>query len=220
MKRLKSFLHRKPSLAKMLCCTGLFLLATVATAVVMKYCSHTSPKSPADPAFPSEVYGVPVYTELMSTDIAARTGIKREIRCIVIHETDNENVGSDAKSHSAYLNRGISGETSWHYTVDDHEIYHHIPDDEVAWHAGDSNNPDGGNAHGIGIELCVNADGDYEQTLQNGAKLTAYLLKTYGLDITAVTQHADYMEKNCPARLRDSGRWDEFLQMVERYLKQ
>lgn len=207
-----------PAFVRMVAVSLAMVVGAVILAITIKYLTREPAKEPIDPAFPDEVYGVPVHTELMSTDIAARTGIKREIRYIVIHETDNVNEGSDAKSHSAYLNRGVSGETSWHYTVDDHEIYHHVPDDEVAWHAGDSKNPEGGNAHGIGIELCVNADGDYEQTLKNGAKLTAYLMQTYDLDITAVTQHADYMEKNCPARLRDSGRWDEFLQMVESYL--
>lgn len=170
-----------------------------------------------EPVFPKSVYGTPVHTVLMPETIEARTGIKRKIKYIVIHETGNTAAGADAKSHSDYLTDGKSGETSWHYTVDDAEIYHHIPDDEIAWHAGDTKNPKGGNALGVGIEFCVNSDGDFEKTLDNGARLTAYLLKAYGLGITAVTQHGDYMEKNCPETLRDSGRWTEFLQMVKNY---
>ena len=170
------------------------IVAAVILAVVIKNLTGDKRSGgSSEGIFPTEVFGVPVHTSLMSADIEARTAIKREIKYIVIHETDNTNEGANAERHSDYLNRGISGETSWHYTVDDTEIYHHVPDDEIAWHAGDTKNPDGGNAHGIGIELCVNCDGDFEKTFENGAKLTAYLLCAYRLDITAVTQHADYI---------------------------
>lgn len=209
-----------PGLARLLALFAAVFLAAIALAVGIKIVQHRQEeesKEPISSAYPEQVYGVPVKTELMSPDILSRTGVKREIKYIVIHETDNVNEGANAERHSAYLTAGKSGETSWHYTVDDSEIYHHLPDDEIGWHAGDSDDPGGGNACGIGIELCVNADGDFEKTFENGAKLTAYLMKTYKLDITAVTQHADYMEKNCPSTIRDSGRWDEFLTLVEKY---
>ena len=35
-------------------------------------------------------------------------------------------------------------------------IYHHLPDDETAYHAGDGMEKNGGNMNGIGIEMCVN----------------------------------------------------------------
>ena len=165
--------------------------------------------------FPEDVFGVPVITELMSPTIPARTGIKREIRYIVVHETDNTARGADAKSHSIFLTGGNAGETSWHYTVDDHEIYHHMPDDELAWHVGDTVVPHGGNRHGVGIELCVNSDGDFEKTLVNGAKLVAYLLHSYDLDMSAVTMHGDFIDKNCPSNLRGDDRWPEFLRLVK-----
>ena len=114
---------------------------------------------------------------------------------MVIHETGNTAEGSDAAGHSAYLLSGKSGDTSWHYTVDDHQIYHHIPDDEIAWHAGDRRTRDGGNLCGIGVELCVNEDGDFEKTFNNAARLTAYLLDTYGLQLGDVKQHADFMDQ-------------------------
>ena len=51
---------------------------------------------------------------------------------------------------------------SWHYTVDDHAIVQHLPDYETAYHAGDGK--DGpGNTTSIGIEICVNAGGDFAQ---------------------------------------------------------
>lgn len=115
--------------------------------------------------------------------------------------------GPNAQRHSAFLLSGGEGETSWHYTVDDHEIYHHIPDNEVAWHAGDKEKEDGGNLCGIGVELCVNEDGNFESTFENGARLTARLLQIHHLELSAVKQHGDFIEKNCPQTIRDNGRW-------------
>ena len=73
---------------------------------------------------------------------------------------------------------------SWHYTVDDHEIYHHLPDDEPGYHAGDLMEADGGNMNGVGIEMCVNEDGNYEQTLVNAERLCARL-REQGLELLA-----------------------------------
>ncbi|HIT52378.1 MAG TPA: N-acetylmuramoyl-L-alanine amidase [Candidatus Fimivicinus intestinavium] len=166
----------------------------------------------------TEIYGVPVHTVLISDTLPGRPGIKREVKFIVIHETGNPSQGADAKAHSDYLLSGGEGTTSWHYTVDDHEIYHHIPDSEVSWNAGDQRREPGGNMNGISIELCVNSDGDFEKTFENGARLTAYLLKAYDLELDAVKQHHDFNGKNCPQTIRESGRWEEFLERVERWL--
>lgn len=170
--------------------------------------------------FPDEVLGVPVHTVLIDEDTEGRPGIKRQIRYIVIHETANPSVTATAAAHSNFLTSGNSGVTSWHYTVDDTEIYHHVPDDEVAWHAGDAGNLWGGNMKGIGIELCVNEGGDFSATCTNAAKLTAWLLYTYDLDIDAVVQHHDCSGKNCPQILRESGNYDAFIAEVELYLDQ
>ena len=67
------------------------------------------------------------------------------------------------------------------------------------------------------MEICVNDDGDYAQAVDNAAKLTAYLLDYYGLGIENIKQHHDFMEKNCPQIMRDTGGWETFLQKVEGY---
>lgn len=41
-------------------------------------------------SFPTDVFGIPVHTELIESNTKARPGTKRRIRYIVIHETDNE----------------------------------------------------------------------------------------------------------------------------------
>lgn len=173
-----------------------------------------------DSAFPDEVLGVPVYTSLVAEGTPGRPGTKRPIRYVVIHETANHSEGADAAAHAAFLTSGTSGTTFWHYTVDDHEIYHHIPDDEIAWHAGDSADPNGGNAKGIGVELCVNDGSDFAKTRENGAKLVAYLLFTYHLEMDAVIQHHDCSGKNCPEIMRDQGLYESFLSQIEGYLSE
>ena len=140
----------------------------------------------------------------------------RKIKYIVIHETGNRGRNANAASHNNYLHTEADNQQkSWHYTVDDHEIYYHIPDNEIAFHAGDGLSKDGGNLNGIGIEMCVNPENDYELTLQNTAKLAAMLLEAYDLDIRDVKKHEDFSGKNCPEILLKEGRWDEFVEMVK-----
>lgn len=71
-------------------------------------------------------------------------------------------------------------------------------------HAGDKEKEDGGNLCGIGVELCVNEDGNFESTFENGARLTARLLQIHHLELSAVKQHGDFIEKNCPQTIRDT----------------
>lgn len=149
-----------------------------------------------------------------------RPGYVRTKKWIVIHETGNTSNGSNAKGHSNYLkNLAIANTTykSWHYTVDDHEIYHHIPDNEVTWNAGDGSREGGGNFAGISMELCINSDGNFEKTMDNAAWLTAKLLKENNLTISAVKQHHDFSGKNCPQTIREKGLWNNFLTTVKKY---
>ncbi len=159
---------------------------------------------------------IPVIQDFLPEDAAGRPGIKRKIEYIVIHETDNFKEGADAQAHNTFIHEdGQIHEHSWHYTVDEHEIYHHLPDDEAAFHAGDHLVQDGGNLNGIGVEMCVNADGDYEQTLRNTMQLTAALLHAYGLTVEDVRKHQDFSGKICPATLIGENRWQEFLDGVQ-----
>lgn len=149
-----------------------------------------------------------------------RPGEVRTKKFITIHETGNFSKGANAKNHSIYLkNLAIANTTyvSWHYTVDDTCAYHHIPDDEIAWHAGDGRKEGGGNMASIGIEICVNPDGDFNKSMDNAAWLTAKLLKENNLTISAVKQHHDFSGKNCPQTIREKGLWNNFLTTVKKY---
>lgn len=165
----------------------------------------------------TEAHGVPVQTLYIREGDAARPGIKRKIKYIVLHETGNSAKGADAARHAMYLRFNNEDDTSWHYTVDEKEIYHHIPDGEVAWHASDGLDNPGGNRNGIGIELCVNSDGDFERTFDNAARLVAVLLDAYDLKPDDIRQHADFTNKNCPETIRNNGRMEAFVTLVEQY---
>lgn len=173
---------------------------------------NTSNYSP----FPNNVYGVPVHTKLIDINTKARPGTKRNIKYIVIHETDNFEAGVGAANHAKFLKDNNTCSTSWHYTVDSKEIYHHIPDNEIAYHAGDKT----GNQYGIGVELCVNKDGNFEKTFDNAAKLVAYLMKEYNLTIDDVKTHHDFSGKDCPYSIIKNNRMGEFKKKVQKYYNQ
>lgn len=132
---------------------------------------------------------------------------------ITIHETGNAAKGADAAAHADYLD-SVAGEddlVSWHYTVDDHAIVQHLPDYETAYHAGDGK--DGpGNTTSIGVEICVNAGGDFAQAQANAASLVRLLMEEHGILLDNVVQHNHWNGKNCPRSIRaTTGGWEEFL---------
>lgn len=164
--------------------------------------------------------GVEIVHSHVDWNSPRRPGEVREIRYLTIHETDNRGSGADALAHNTWLTSNTTDITSWHYTVDDHSIYHNILDNEIAWNAGDNRTQPGGNINGIGIEMCVNLTNDFEATLHNTAELAAQLLVTYDLSVDAVRLHADFMDKVCPHRLISEGRVEEFYQMIrDAYLR-
>ena len=164
----------------------------------------------------AEAGGIPIIHNYVDVDGTRRPGEIREIRYITIHETDNRSEGADSAAHNTFLVGNDTDVTGWHYTVDAAVIYHNLPDNEIAWNAGDQRERYGGNMNGIGIELCVNIDGDFTQTVKNGAALTAALLDAYGLTPDDVRMHSDFMDKVCPHRLITEGRVEEFLELVRK----
>lgn len=198
----------------------LIVFAAVITGIIMAVYFYISSQPTALREPVSEVGAIPVITDFIPVNTMERPGQERKIEYIVIHETGNAGRNADAASHNNYLHEEADNQQkSWHYTVDAHEIYYHIPDNEIAFHAGDGLSKDGGNRNGIGIEMCINPENDYEQTLKNTAKLTAMLLNAYGLDISSVKKHEDFSGKHCPDLLLSEGRWDEFIDMVRAELK-
>ena len=158
--------------------------------------------------------------QIIPISSTVRPGKKYPKYYICIHETDNTDKGANAKAHADLLMRKAKENdgyyVSYHYAVDDKYVYQMIPWNENAYHAGDGKGP--GNLNSIGIEICVNKDGDFEKALLNTAELVADLYKECGLWRGDMRQHHDFSSygKNCPRRIRNEGRWKEFLDMCDR----
>lgn len=134
---------------------------------------------------------------------------------LTIHNTDNESAGATADAHSRFLLNGSGGaKKSWHYTVDDKDIYQHLRDNEQGWHAGDGSGP--GNATSIGIEVCMNAGLDEHKAWANAAWLIARMAKKYNIPLQRIVPHKHWSGKNCPSRILPH--WSEFMEMIEKEL--
>ncbi len=136
-----------------------------------------------------------------------RPGSRNSCRYITIHDTANKKKGANAAAHAKYI-KTIKELTSWHYTVDDTEIYRHIPDVEKSYHTSDKF----ANENSISIELCVNSDGDFEKTIENTATLIRTLKKKHNIGDENIRRHYDWTGKSCPESLTQGG-WEEFLRM-------
>jgi len=124
---------------------------------------------------------------------------------ITVHNTANTAKGADAASHAAFVKRSSTG-VSWHYTVDENVIYQHLPLNENGWHAGDGRGT--GNMKSIGIEICENADGNFEKAVENAQWLIRQLMTDQGIPLSNVVPHKRWSGKQCPRRLLN--RWDSF----------
>lgn len=157
--------------------------------------------------------GITIQQDIIPAGRRNRPGGRNPDVYITIHETGNTDAGADAEAHGKYLasSAGEASLTSWHYTVDDHAIVQHLPDNETAYHAGDgAGGP--GNAQSIGVEICVNADGDFGAAKANAASLVRLLMAEHGIPLGNIKQHHDWNGKNCPATIRATpGAWEDFL---------
>ncbi|OIK22129.1 N-acetylmuramoyl-L-alanine amidase [Bacillus amyloliquefaciens] len=134
-----------------------------------------------------------------------RPGYAMNPAYITVHNTANTARGASAAMHARY-EKNPETPTSWHFTVDDKEIYQHLPLNENGWHAGDGHGT--GNRKSIGIEICENSDGDFEKAVANAQWLIKKLMKDQGISLANVVPHQHWSGKYCPRKLLD--RWDSF----------
>jgi N-acetylmuramoyl-L-alanine amidase len=145
----------------------------------------------------------------------------KEVLNITIHDTANTKKGADAQAHYGYFNNP-ENDASAHYVVDDTEIIQLVRHEDRAWHiGGDKNNKNNiFNSNSIGIEICVNVDGDYELAVQNAIDLTVALLQMY--PSAKLVRHYDAWGKICPKSMSDNNwqKWYEFVSDVEEELEE
>lgn len=146
-----------------------------------------------------------------------RTPRKGEIKYIVVHDTGNTARGADAMAHFNYFNSGDRGASADFFAddggclqVNDYRKYY-------TWHCGDGGGTRGiTNANSVGIEICVNSDGNYNLTFYNAVDTVKHLMKELGISAENVVRHFDASGKNCPASMSANNwaYWQNFKNMI------
>lgn len=130
---------------------------------------------------------------------------------IIVHDTGNRSIGANAEMHYQYFNGG-NRNASAHLFVDDKQILQLIEFKDKSWNCGDGGNMYGiNNGNTISIEMCINADGNYDIMVDNTIELVAYLMKQFNLGIDKVVRHYDASRKNCPQTMNNAGDWSKWL---------
>ena len=135
---------------------------------------------------------------------------------IVVHNTANT---APAVNEVTYLNRSSNTSyTSFHFAVDDVNVYQAVNMKYNAWHAGENTM----NRKSIGIEIAKSMISDTtikDKAINNGAKLVAMLMIEYDIPIERVITHQAVTGKHCPHDILDRYGYDKFLNLVRSYLK-
>lgn len=158
---------------------------------------------------------VQIKQQLVSNTIASRvtSGKGNTKTYLIIHETANTAKSANAQAHANLQSNGNSRQASWQFSVDEKQIIQSFSEDYICWHAGNSSY----NRQGIGIEICVNSDGDFQGAVKNAAELVKYLMRKHNIPISRVIMHRAASGKNCPANLISGVKgitWGQFINMV------
>lgn len=157
--------------------------------------------------------------EIVKKQIAHNYSIRtRAIKYIVIHDTGNTSIGANASTHYNYFN-GDNRDSSADIFVDDHSAWYINNYREFyTWHCGDGGGIYGiTNGNSVGVEICVNIDGDYETATQNTVKVVRELMKELNIPIERVVRHYDASRKLCPESMSGNNwdRWRTFVLMLQ-----
>ena len=142
---------------------------------------------------------------------------------IVVHDTGNTAPGADAMAHFNYFNTADRGASADFFAddtlclqVNDYRRYY-------TWHCGDGGGARGiTNSNSVGIEICVNCDGNYNLAFYNAAETVKKLMEEFSIPVHNVVRHYDVSGKNCPASMNSNGwaYWQTFKNIISesRYL--
>jgi len=130
--------------------------------------------------------------------------IKESTQYITIHDTASGASGGTAAMHDAYVR--TSAPSSWHYSLGNDGIFHHVPDNEVAYHAGDGSRTYTLTDSGVKATTnskptaTISTDGYYEL---NGTK-TSILAPKNGA-VTLTTAHIN--DNGIETVIGENGNW-------------
>lgn len=141
-----------------------------------------------------------IITQLIPKNATGRRpGISLDPEYITLHSTGN--VNSSAKNEADNVcNNHPNEQASFHYVVGEVDVYQTIPDNEVAWHAGDGFDGEG-NRRSLSIEMIET--GNREKVLRNAMDLAVYLAKLHNIPADHIVLHNKWSHKDCPRILRN-----------------
>lgn len=152
----------------------------------------------------------------------------RKLKGIIAHWTANPGWGANALANRNYFNT-TKRYASAHYIVDDHSIVQCLPDSEVGFHVGAKTYKPLGveiaegtltpNYFLIGFEMCVNVDGNWDDTYHHSVELAQHLLNKYNFTINELHRHYDITGKLCPRMMIEEKSWQAFKRAVNAGLK-
>lgn len=136
---------------------------------------------------------------------------------IVVHDTGNRDNGADADAHFNYYNGG-NRNSSADIFIDDKKIlkindYHTY----YTWHCGDGKGKYGiTNANSVGVEICINSDGNYAKAVENAVVAVYELMHELDIPLDRVVRHYDASRKMCPATMSSNSwkAWKDFKTML------
>lgn len=149
-----------------------------------------------------KINGVDYIKKQIIANRTTKTRVKSDIKAIVIHYTGNSSKGANAKAHYNYW-YNTNRNSSCDVVIDDHSIWK-INDwyKYYMWQIGDGKGKYGWwNKDVIGIEMCINSDGDFNKTVENTIAYIRYLHQN-GYNKTLI-RHYDASRKLCPKMFVD-----------------
>lgn len=152
-------------------------------------------------------------------DTKHKYGKSNKKKYITVHQTDNWDRGANAQVHANLQSRVNPRKASWHWQVDDIQAIQSFLHYFQLWHCSDGRG--NGNLNSIGVELCLNRDGNYNKAVENGAELVAYIMKKENIQLSNVVQHNYWSGKNCPSQIRRGKNgisWSDFKKLVAKKL--
>ena len=141
----------------------------------------------------------------------------QKIKYIVIHDTGNTSLGADAKAHYNYFNGGNRGSSADVFVDENNVMIVNDYNKYYSWHCGDGRGKYGiTNANSIGIEICINQDGNFEKAVKNTVEFVKGLMEELNINTNHIVRHYDASRKNCPQSFSKNNwkRWEQFKEKI------
>ena len=142
-----------------------------------------------------------------------KTKRSQKPKYIVVHDTGNSGKGANAKAHFNYFNGGDRGASADFFVDDKEALQVNDYNTYYTWHCGDGKGKNGiTNSNSVGIEICINSDGDYNKAVMRARALVAKLMKELNIPLSNVVRHYDASGKICPLTMSKNNwqAWNTF----------